>query len=305
MNTHFIKRVVLCADDYALNASVSQGIVNLARTKRLSATSVMTLSPRWSDDAPALRELRGVIDVGLHLDWTSEFAQQAGHGNSLGAVMWQSLRGALHAGAVREAIERQLDAFELHWQAAPDHVDGHQHVQQFSGVREVLVEVLQKRYGLKAHRPWLRVSKVAQSDVKSHIITWMGASSLLQWAEQHAWPVASPLLGAYGFDGDVAGYATRMQHWMKSLPTVSAQAQTPTHNLTTPHGLLLHNSPAPNSSPPIIMCHPALQAQDDDAIGAARAREYAYFNSPEFELHRQQLGVELCRGQHLMSTETA
>ncbi len=192
MNTHFIKRVVLCADDYALNASVSQGIVNLARTKRLSATSVMTLSPRWSDDAPALRELRGVIDVGLHLDWTSEFAQQAGHGNSLGAVMWQSLRGALHAGAVREAIERQLDAFELHWQAAPDHVDGHQHVQQFSGVREVLVEVLQKRYGLKAHRPWLRVSKVAQSDVKSHIITWMGASSLLQWAEQHAWPVASP-----------------------------------------------------------------------------------------------------------------
>ena len=176
MNTHFIKRVVLCADDYALNASVSQGIVNLARAKRLSATSVMTLSPRWSDDAPALRELRGVIDVGLHLDWTSEFAQQAGHGKSLGVVMWQSLRGALHADAVRDVIERQLDAFELHWQAAPDHVDGHQHVQQFSGVREVLVDVLQQRYGARVHRPWLRVSKVAQSDIKSHIITWMGAS---------------------------------------------------------------------------------------------------------------------------------
>jgi hypothetical protein len=53
------------------------------------------------------------------------------------------------------------------------------------------------------------------------------------------------------------------------------------------------------------MCHPALQVQDGDAIGAARAREYAYFNSPEFELHCQQLGVQLCRGQHLMSTETA
>jgi hypothetical protein len=112
-------------------------------------------------------------------------------------------------------------------------------------------------------------------------------------------------LGAYGFDGDVAGYASRMQHWMKSLPTVSAQTQTPTHNSTTPNGLLFHNSPAPDSPPPIIMCHPALQAQDDDAIGAARAREYAYFDSPEFELHRQQLGVELCRGQHLMSTEAA
>ena len=305
MNTHFIKRVVLCADDYALNASVSQGIVNLARAKRLSATSVMTLSPRWSEDAPALRELRGVIDVGLHLDWTSEFAQQAGHGNTLGAVVWHLLSGALHAGAVREVIERQLDAFELAWQAPPDHVDGHQHVQQFSGVREVLVDVLQQRYGANTHRPWLRVSKVAQSDLKGRIITWMGAPSLLKWTEQHAWPVATPLMGVYGFDGDAADYAKRMQHWMKSLPAVSAQAQPSTHNLTTPNGLLPHNSPAPYSTPPIIMCHPALQAQDNDAIGAARAREYMYFNSPEFELHRQQLGVQLCRGQLLMPTETA
>ena len=282
MNTHFNKRVVLCADDYALNAPVSQGIVNLARAKRLSATSVMTLSPRWSQDAPALRELCGEIDVGLHLDWTSEFAQQAGHGNSLGVVMWQSLRGALQARAVREVIERQLDAFELHWQAPPDHVDGHQHVQQFSGVREVLCEVLQQRYGANAHRPWLRVSNVAQSDLKSHIITWMGASSLLQWAQQHAWPVASPLLGAYGFDGDAAGYAAHMQQWLKNLPEASTNGPTP-----------------------IIMCHPAVHAQADDAIGAARAREYAYFHSPDFELHCQQLGVQLCRGQQLMSTETA
>lgn len=282
MNTHFIKRVVLCADDYALNASVSQGIVNLARAKRLSATSVMTLSPRWSQDAPALRELRGQMDVGLHLDWTSEFAQQAGHGSALGAVMWHSLRGSLHASVVRDVIERQLDAFEQHWQAPPDHVDGHQHVQQFSGVREVLCEVLQQRYGANAHRPWVRVSQVAQSDLKSHIITWMGAGSLLRWAQQHAWPVTSPLLGAYGFEGDVASYAAHMQHWMKNLPQASA-----------------------NSSLPIIMCHPALQAQADDAIGAARAREYTYLHSPDFELHCQQYGVQLCRGQHLMSAETA
>jgi predicted glycoside hydrolase/deacetylase ChbG (UPF0249 family) len=260
----------------------------------------MTLSPRWSGDAPALRELRGLIDVGLHLDWTSEFAQQAGHGGSLGAVMWQSLRGALQARAVRDVIERQLDAFELHWQAAPDHVDGHQHVQQFAGVREVLVDVLQQRYGAQSHRPWLRVSKVAQSDLKSRIITWMGASALLQWAEQHAWPVAAPLLGAYGFDGDTAGYATRMQQWMKNLPMASAQKQTSPHTLTPPHGMMWANSPIP-----VIMCHPALQAQDDDAIGAAREREYAYLNSPEFVWHCQQWGVQLCRGPHLTSTETA
>ncbi len=285
MNQHPIKRVVLCADDYALNEPVSEGIVNLARARRLSATSVMVLSPRWPNDAVALRELRDTMDVGLHLDWTSEFARSAGHGHGLGAVMWQSLRGALPAKGVREVIERQLDAFELHWQAAPDHVDGHQHVQQFSGVREVLVDVLQQRYGGLKKRPWLRVSKVAQSDVKSHIITWMGSSELLQWAQQHRWPVASPLSGAYGFDGDGSTYAANMQRWLKNLPVASATVAT--------------------VAIPIIMCHPALCAQADDAIGEARAREYAYFMSLDAGLHFKQSGIQLCRGQSQLSTTPA
>ena len=271
-----LKRVVLCADDYALNAPVSEGIVNLARAQRLSATSVMVLSTRWSQDAPALRELRGAIDVGLHLDWTSEFAQQAGHGQSLGALMWQSVRGALQTQAVRDVIERQLDAFEQHWQAPPDHVDGHQHVQQFSGVREVLVDVMQQRYGALAHRPWLRVSKVAQSDLKSQVITWMGSAPLLRWAKRQQWPVASPLLGAYGFDGDIASYQAHMQAWLQNLPT-----------------------PSHNGDVPIIMCHPAVGAQADDAIGDARVREYNYFTSADFVSHLQQFGVQLCRGQSL------
>lgn len=274
MNPAFFKRVVLCADDYALNAPVSEAIVHLARAQRLSATSVMVLSPRWQDDAPVLRELRGTIDVGVHLDWTSAFAQQAGHGRSLGAVMWQSLRGALQPQMVREVVLRQLDAFEQHWHAPPDHVDGHQHVQQFSGVREVLLDVLQARYGALAQRPWLRVSKVAQSDLKSRIITWMGATPLLQWAQQHQWPVASPLSGAYAFEGDVAAYAKRMQTWLHQLPLASA-----------------------TDVVPIIMCHPALHAQPDDAIGAARAREYQYLHSPDFGVHLQRSGVQLCRAQ--------
>lgn len=282
MNQPLLKHVVLCADDYALNAPVSEGIVNLARAQRLSATSVMVLSPRWPQDAPALRELCDTIDVGLHLDWTSEFAQQAGHGHGLGAVMWLSLRGALQPKAVREVIERQLDAFEQHWQAPPDHVDGHQHVQQFTGVREVLLDVMQQRYGALAQRPWLRVSKVAQSDLKSRIITSMGSSPLLHWAQQHRWPVASPLSGAYAFDGDVSAYAARMQGWMKNLPTTSA-----------------------TDALPILMCHPALHAQVGDAIGAARACEYVYFSSPDFGLHLKHFGVQLCRGQTLLPTATA
>lgn len=85
--------LVLCADDFAFNPSVSQAISRLADAGRITATSVMSLSPRWPQDQALLRDLAGSIDVGLHPDWTSDFAQAAGHGLSLGSVMRQALIG--------------------------------------------------------------------------------------------------------------------------------------------------------------------------------------------------------------------
>ena len=58
MRQDLLKHVVVCADDYALNAPVSHGIVALSVLGRLSATSVMSLSPRWAEDVAALREVR-------------------------------------------------------------------------------------------------------------------------------------------------------------------------------------------------------------------------------------------------------
>jgi len=51
-----MKHLILNADDFAFNAAVSRGIVTLAQKGRLTATSAMTLSPRWATDAPALAE---------------------------------------------------------------------------------------------------------------------------------------------------------------------------------------------------------------------------------------------------------
>ena len=68
MTVAALPALVLCADDYALHAGVTEAVLYLARAGRLSATSAMVLSPRWADDAAPLRELRGQVDVGLHLD---------------------------------------------------------------------------------------------------------------------------------------------------------------------------------------------------------------------------------------------
>ncbi len=269
MNSPTQKQVVLCADDYALNAPVSQGIVALAVLGRLSATSVMSLSPRWREDVAALREVRERLDVGVHLDWTSRFAIDAGHGSGLGLIMARAALRAYHQQTLQDEMQRQLDAFEALWQAAPDHVDGHQHIHQFPVFRDALAAVLMQRYGADAARPWVRVSQVAQPGLKARVISRMGAAPLRKWAQQQAWPTVGPLFGAYGFDGQVDDYAHQMQGWLADLPA----------NHTA-----------------LIMCHPAVSAQADDEIGPARKREFAYLASPDFVQHVSDAGVCLVRG---------
>ncbi len=273
-----MKSLILCADDFAVNAAASIGIAQLAQQGRLSAASVMVLSPRWAQDVALLQELRGRFDVGLHLDWTSEFAVASGHGLSLHSAMLKAVLGSFGRGAAlaatRRVIDRQLDAFEAHWGAPPDYVDGHQHVQQFAGIREALVQALVSRYGAGAFMPYLRIScaPALAADAKSRVIAAMGASALQALAARHAVPCATPLLGVYDFSGDLAQYARRMQGWLAAAPAHS-----------------------------IIMCHPAQTATPGDAIGAARAREFAYLGSPAFAAALAQAGVQLVRGRDAWS----
>ena len=271
-----MKGLILCADDFAVHAEASRGIAQLAQQARLSATSVMVLSPRWAQDAALLQDLRGRIDVGLHLDWTSDFALASGHGLSLHAAMLKAAldgfgRGAALA-ATRAVIERQLDAFEAHWGAPPDYVDGHQHVQQFAGIREALVQALVRRYGAGACMPYVRISRApaGATDIKSRVIAAMGAAALEALLAAHALPRTTALLGVYDFAGDTQRYARLLQHWL---------AQAPAHS--------------------IIMCHPGQATVPGDAIGAARVREFAYLGSAAFADALAQARVHLVRGAAL------
>lgn len=261
-----MKRLVLCADDFAVHAPASLGIAWLAAMGRLSATSVMVLSPRWGQDVALLRELRGRIDVGLHLDWTSDFARREGHGMSLRMAMLRGAVGGFDQKVARAVIERQLDAFEAQWKAPPDHVDGHQHVQQFAGIREALVQVLSSRY--RGAAPYLRISRAppGQADVKSRIISGMGARALEMRANKVQMTGAKALSGIYDFDGDGMRFARRMAGWLQTSPAGS-----------------------------VIMCHPAQGLAPQDAIGAARVREFDYLAGPAFPAALAKAHVTLAR----------
>jgi predicted glycoside hydrolase/deacetylase ChbG (UPF0249 family) len=270
-----IKGVVLCADDFAAHAAVSSGIAALARLGRISAASAMVLSKRWAPDAALLKDLPQAIDVGLHLDWTSEFAMASGHGMPLAATMLRATLGGFGrgpaAGATRGVIARQLDAFEAHWKAAPDFVDGHQHVHQFAGIREALVQLLHERYGQRSgSRPYVRISRppATLSDLKSQVIAAMGAKALEALASQAALGCSPALLGIYDFSGTQTAYGERMQGWLRAAPPGA-----------------------------IIMCHPAQTPVAGDAIGAARVREFGYLGSAAFALALEQAGVQVVRGR--------
>ncbi|MDD2925766.1 ChbG/HpnK family deacetylase [Rhodoferax sp.] len=272
-----MKNIIICADDFAVNQSASLGIIHLARLGRISATSAMVLSPRWPQDAALLQPLRGQIDVGLHLDWTSDFAITAGHGVSLGAAMRHAVLGGLDPVQARRVVARQLDLFEAHWHAAPDYVDGHQHVQQFAGIRQALVDELTQRYGRQAPKPYLRISRAPAglADLKSRVIAWMGANALENIAVHAGFVRARGLFGVYNFGVDPARYATLMRRWLARGPEGA-----------------------------ILMCHPAQAAEPGDEIGLARAQEFAYLASPAFAAALAAAQVQVARGGACLSALT-
>ena len=270
-----LQPLLVCADDYGMNASVSQAILALSAKARLSATSAMVLSPHWPEHALWLQHQRKQLDVGLHLDWTSAFALAAGHGMPLGRLMLASSTRQLDAARVRAAIERQLDLFEQVWQAPPDHVDGHQHVHQFPVVREQLLQALQARYPQASPRPWLRIARPLQPglDLKARVIGLMGASALARLAAQAGWPHSSWLTGIYDFAPDSAPYLARLTHWLSQARTAQAV---------------------------VLMCHPGMATSGaGDPIAAARTCEFDTLGSPAWPQLLEAHALQVARGQHV------
>ena len=156
------RRLVLCADDYALAPGVSKAILDLIAKGRLSATSCMTASRFWPEHAAWLRPLAGRADVGLHLTLTDQrpltAAGRLTEDGRLPGIVRLTLRAyarRLDVGAVRRELDAQLDAFEASFGSPPQFIDGHQHVHQLPGVYPLVIEAMRRR--LDRGRAWLRI----------------------------------------------------------------------------------------------------------------------------------------------------
>ena len=157
-----MRRIVLCADDYALSPGVSAGIRELFAAGRLNATSVMTIFPEIETEAKALLSVRSPIpfQIGLHATLTGGFQPLAAtpipspHCHlPASRQTWPPLGFfRIESMKVKAEVKAQLEKFIRVFGRAPDYVDGHQHVQLMPGVRVPFLEAVKER----APNAWVR-----------------------------------------------------------------------------------------------------------------------------------------------------
>ncbi|MCA0423402.1 MAG: ChbG/HpnK family deacetylase [Proteobacteria bacterium] len=164
MHTSASAGFVLCADDFAMTAGISRGIVELLERGRLSATGAMTNRPHWATWSAALRAFDGQADLGVHVNLTCGAPltsmprlAPAGVLPRLPDLLKAAMLGQMPEAELASEIEAQLQAFEDRMGRAPDFIDGHQHVHGLRRIQDVFVRVIARRYP-KGPRPYIRRS---------------------------------------------------------------------------------------------------------------------------------------------------
>ena len=268
------RELALCADDFGHSAAVDRAILHLAARGRLSEVSCLVNAPAWPHDAGALAALPAVaagrLNLGLHFNLTEgrplspALARQWPRLPSLHSLIARAHLRRLPLAALADELAAQLGAFERFAGRPPAHIDGHQHVHHLPGVRELLLQLLAARPGLRARHTG-RVTGPGFA-IKRLLIAATGGAALGRRLEGLGRQANTTLLGVYDFAR--SDYRALMQQWLAALP---------------PRGGLL-------------FCHPGEPGGvADDPIAAARVREWGYLDSDDFAADLAAHGVRLAR----------
>ncbi len=262
-------KISICADDIGQDPAITQGCLRLFELKRISQISVLSTSPYVAQDAQSisLARRRG-LQVGLHFNLTLPF----GHpplNMSLLQLMMMSQLGLLPVEKIQQSFDFQLKTFEDIFQFKPDFIDGHQHVHQFPQIRDVLIHQVLHHYSDAL--PWIRSTVLPRNTTqlpqafKCNLLNVLGGATFLQLLKQNKISCNNGFLGVYDFNApDISSYRILMLQWL-SL----AQEGT------------------------LLMCHPANQQVDNDAIGKQRPIEFNYLESTQFLDDLSQHGCQL------------
>lgn len=263
------KTIILCADDFGMNAPVSLGILELVRARRLSAVSCMVNLPDFTLFAPELLKLKEQVQIGLHFNLTEGPLLSSTHQPfSLTSLLIKSHLHCLNAYMVTAELTAQLEQFIQTMGFYPDFIDGHQHIHQFPIIQQALCDLYVKRLNnqstyIRSTYPALSLSKYK---VKSEIIGWTGGRTLHRALNRLQIPHNAAFAGIYDFAKET-NYRSLFRQWLTLVPDNS-----------------------------LIMCHPGEQSESSDAIRHTRPLELAYFLSNDFSDDCREFGVQLATG---------
>ena len=258
--------VALCADDFGLSEGIDDAILDLIRSGRLTATSVMVAGRHVEVGAPLLAALAGRADIGLHLAFTDlpaltplPHVGRAGRTPALGELIQAALLGRLDATAVRAEVAAQIARFEALFGRKPDFIDGHQHVHVLPTVREAVFEAFASGQ-LDPATCWMRVPVGTTRELMR-----------LSAGRSKALVVALLSLGLRRRAGRAV---IRVNSGFRGFTDFSADGS---------YGDVLGAQFAGAPAGALFMCHPSLPGPlAGDPIAAARVDEYAYLASDRF-----------------------
>lgn len=267
----------ICADDFGLSEGINAAALEVADRGKISAIGCMVRRGHWHSGIRDLRQLDdGRIDIGLHLDLDVP-AALGGRDSSLALLISRAYLSLLPRHRLREEIRFQLNSFEDDMGRAPAFVDGHRHVHQLPGVRDLLVEELVARY--RAAPPWLRNTAPAEphwrprtrTEAKAGLIHALGGRTLERLAKQHGIPMSQRLLGVYAFSANDLVYSNHLAQWLRQC-----------------------------RSGDVLMCHPSLGGTPAAPHDGARRREYLALQALDVEALYKTAGIVVAPLSHAL-----
>lgn len=155
------KSLSICADDFGITQKVNKAIINLIEGKRITEVSCMVLAQDFKNDAKELAKYKDKIGIGIHLTLTdfkpiTKISSLIKKDKLLGIknLLVKSIFRNYSKDEIFNEINFQLNEFEKIMGFKPNFVDGHHHVQQLPMIRNILIQILKKRY--PNDLPWVR-----------------------------------------------------------------------------------------------------------------------------------------------------
>ena len=250
--------MILCADDFGLNHSVSTGILDLVQAKKINSVSCLVTTNCWKKRASDLQPFFKNIETGLHLTLTHPKPIYFS-GGSLLSLIRKSYLGQLNKKDLIHEIRKQMEMFTDCTKRLPDYVDGHEFCHHFPVVREALIEISEELH-FKKNNLYIRVFRPGKLPFLKMEFFWifnylaaLPSNKLIMLLKSRNLSFNSRLLGFHPYYWEPKKY---FDYYLQTRP----------------------------SEKDIFFCHPGLPSDDkSDNLRNYRPQIYNFMMSSQFD----------------------